>query len=103
MLLEEAKAALDKAYALDRLLSKEILDVSPGQALILAYMDGPCTVGHVKHWGTNPSYNITHLCAHGYLRKSEPEHDLRGTVVAVTPKGTALAEKVRKVIEEAAL
>lgn len=101
MHLDEARAALDKARLIERTLAKNIIEVSASQALILAYLSWPCPVNSLMHWTSNPSYNVSQLCASGYLKKAEK--DGRRTMVSLTAKGTAMAAKVREVIEGAAL
>lgn len=102
MRLEDAQSVLDKVRAIELLLRDRILDVAPTQALMLAYFDGPCPAGRIKHWGTNPSYNLTNLCAHGYLKKVEDGGDERRTIIHITAKGAALAAEVRRVIVDEA-
>ena len=98
MRLEEASSLLDRAFALDRLLAKAVYEVTPTQALILAFIDGPTPVTLMRYWGTNPTWNVDALCRRGYVAKTQDRADERRTIVALTPKGAALADRIRKVI-----
>jgi DNA-binding MarR family transcriptional regulator len=79
--------------------SSDIRDANNVQAIMLFNLgDAEMTVGELTlrgcYLGSNVSYNLKKLVENGYVEQARSPHDRRSAHVKLTPKGSALRDRL---------